>query len=92
MKVKTVIESSDSEDPFKLSFPKSRIDRHTFSNHANIVKLDGFKGRLQKEYIVCPVGPYSGPYDQNENLELKIQLLKSNLDYEKYTSYIHEYL
>ena len=45
----------------------------TFSNHANIVKLDGFKGRLQKEYNMCPVGPYYGPYDQNENLELSYQ-------------------
>ena len=90
LKLKTVIESSGSEDPFKLSFPKSRIDRQTLSNHENIVKLDGFKGRLQKEYNACPVGPYSGPYDQNENLELKIQLPKSNLDYENYTSYIHD--
>ena len=81
---------SKDKDPFKLSFPKSRIDRQTFSNHENIVKLDGLKGRLQKEYNVCPVGPYSGPYDQNENLELKIQLPKSNLDYENYTSYIHD--
>ena len=60
LKLKTVIESSGSEDPFKLSFPKSRIDRQTLSNHENIVKLDGFKGRLQKEYNACPVGPYSG--------------------------------
>jgi hypothetical protein len=90
LKLKTVIEIFDGENSFKLSFPKSRTDRQAVPNLENFVELDGFKGRIQKEYNVCPVGPYAGPYDQNENLELKIQLPKSNLDYENYTEYIHD--
>ena len=30
-----------------------------------------------------------GPYDQNENLKLSIQLPKSNLDYKSYTEFSH---
>ena len=90
LKLKTVLEGSDGEHDFILSFPKSRIERQAFPDLENNVVLDGFKGRIQKQYNGCPVGPYAGPYDQNENLELKTQLPKSNLDYNNYTEYIHD--
>ena len=43
--------------------------------------MSGFQARVQTEYNKHPVGMYMGPYDQNKNLELKIQLPDSNLNF-----------
>ena len=40
--------------------------------------------------MICPVGPYAGPYDQNEKLKLNIQLPLSDLDYRGYSEFIHD--
>ena len=53
--------------------PLSRVSRQ--DSCPNITEiLTEFDGRVQKEYNASPVGPYSGSYDQNEALNLKIQL------------------
>ena len=60
-----------------------------FSKLNVTVSLDGFDGHLQIEYNRSPVGPYQGPYDQNEALDLSIQLPDSDLDFRKYTEFRH---
>ena len=87
MKLTTNI-SKENGQFFKLSLPKSRNMRN-FSNMGQIKHLVGFHGRLQNDYNQCPVGKYAGPYDQSEKLKLKIQLKKSNLDYDGYSEFIH---
>ena len=54
-----------------------------------IEKSSGFEGRVQQEYNQHAVGQYMGPYDQNENLKLSIQLPKSKLDFKSYTEFHH---
>ena len=67
-----------SKEHFKLSFPKSRLNRD-LSNIPVKQNMNGFQGRIQKEYNNHPVGLYVGPYDQNEKLELCVQLPDSDL-------------
>ena len=81
--------SEETNQSFKLSFPKSRNARN-ISNLGHIKVLDGFHKRLQEEYNMCPVGKYTGPYGQREKLKLKIQLRKSNLDYDAYSEFFHD--
>ena len=88
LKVKTKLENQTLGQSFDFSLPKSRINRN-FSKHTVSPLFDGFKDRVQKEYNVCPVGAYVGPYDQNEKLELSVQLPNSNLDYEQYSEFVH---
>ena len=87
LKLKTVILNGSQK--FTLSLPKSRI-RPDELEVSDFVELDSFLGRVQREYNMCPVGPYAGPYDQNENLELSVQLPKSDLDYRGYSEFIHD--
>ena len=47
----------------------------------------GFDGHLQVKYTKILVGPYQGPYDQNEAIDLNIQLPDSDLNYKKYTEF-----
>ena len=44
---------------------------------------------MQTEYNSCSVGPFVGPYDQNEALPLSIQIPGADLDFEKYTEFVH---
>ena len=71
-----------------LSFPESR------SNKIGCLKvkenLDGFDGRVQQEYNSHPVGKYMGPYDQNKEIPLKVQLPGSDLDFRRYTEFYHD--
>ena len=71
--LKLTTNMEETNQSFKLSFPKSRNARN-ISNLGHIKVLDGFHKRLQEEYNMCPVGKYAGPYDQSEKLKLKIQL------------------
>ena len=87
-KVKTSIKNHKIDEAFELSLPKSRNSRN-FSKLKTTEVLDGFKGRVQSEYNQCPVGAYVGPYDQNETLNLSIQLPNSDLDFDKYSEYVH---
>ena len=91
LKIETVVIEEKSGDHVDLNFPKSRIKREAreASKNIKIEKLSGFDRRVQKEYNNHPVGQYMGPYDQNENLKLSIQLPKSNLDYKSYTEFSH---
>ena len=73
----------------RLCFPSSRIKRQT-SEKQTVEMLSGFKGRVQREYNEHSVGQYMGPYDQNENLKLNIQLPNSNLDFHSYTEFCHD--
>ena len=72
-----------------LSFPISRSNRQQSSKDTK-EDMVGFHGRVQKEFNGHPVGRYMGPYDQNQNLELKIQLPHSNLDFKSYTEFQHD--
>ena len=73
---------------FNLQFPLSRIQRS--SSNLNILEhLEGFEGRLQRDFNSSYIGPYMGPYDQNKVLKLSSQLTSSELDFEKYTQFIH---
>ena len=75
----------------KLSFslPQSRLERKPLSNMTVVQNLSGFNGRVQKEFNCHPVRMYMGPYDQNRNLKLNVQLPGSSLDFEKYTEFSH---
>ena len=86
--METNIKDPKSNESFNLSFPNSR-SVHVFSNLKNIELLHGFQGRVQEEFNRCPVGPYVGPYDQNESLDLSLQLPNSALNYEKYSEFVH---
>jgi predicted RNA-binding Zn-ribbon protein involved in translation (DUF1610 family) len=88
MKLCAFIIDPNTNEEFCLSFPLSRMARD-ISNFNVAVSLDGFDGHLQVEYNKSPVGPYQGPYDQNEALDLNIQLPDSDLDYKKYTEFRH---
>ena len=88
LNTKTSISDVKSGDCVNLSFPKSRIERKA-SKEIIIEKLSGFEGRVQQEYNQHAVGQYMGPYDQNENLKLSIQLPKSKLDFKSYTEFHH---
>ena len=88
MKLSAVLIDLDTNEEFSLSFPLSRIDRDI--SKLNVTDcLDGFNSHLQIEFNKCPVGPYQGPYDQNEALDLKIQLPDSDLNFKKYTEFRH---
>ena len=78
-----------SKEQFRLSFPKSRKNRD-LSSVAIKQNMDGFQGRIQMEYNNHPVGPYVGPYDQNEKLDLCVQLPDSDLDFSDYTEFQHD--
>ena len=78
-----------NETEFSLQFPLSRIQRDRSNLRVNQV-LEGFDGRLQKDYnSSCVVGPYMGPSDQNKALPLSCQLSESCLDFDQYTQFIH---
>ena len=81
-----IIDKNNTE--FSLRFPLSRIQRDLSNLQVNHV-LEGFDGRLQREYNYNCVGPYMGPYDQNKALPLSCQLSASSLDFDKYTQFIH---
>ena len=87
--LKLTTKIAEMNQSFYVSFPQSRHARKT-SDTGQIKHLGGFHKRLQKEYNECPVGKYAGPYDQSEKLKLKIQLSKSNLDYDGYSEFVHE--
>ena len=74
-----------------LSLPESRVPRDKFLNDDLSVmeSLNGFKGRMQKEFNKDPYGPYMGPFDQSEKLPLKLQLPKSELTFQSYTEFRH---
>ena len=88
-KLKTETEMVDKTNSVKvsLSLPKSRRNRKTLEIEQ---MMSGFNGRIQQEYNLHPVGQYMGPYDQNRNLKLDIQLPEANLDFEKYTEFCHD--
>ena len=86
LKIKTKI--SNKNESVALSFPKSRSNRIISTDIQE--EMTGFHGRVQKEYNSHPVGKYMGPYDQNKNLSLKIQLPESNLNFKSYTEFHHE--
>ena len=75
-----------------LTLPESRVTRETFSldQFSVLEKLDGFKGRMQKEFNEDNYGPYMGPYDQSDKLPLKLQLPGSELTFQTYTDFRHE--
>ena len=73
LKLEALITDVKTGEVFALKFPVSRVGRN-FSNLNIVEVLDGFNGRIQAEYNANPVGPYVGPYDQNENLKLNLQL------------------
>ena len=54
-----------------------------------IILCHGFQRRVQEELNRCPVGPYVGPFDQNESLNLSLQLSNSTLTYEEYSEFVH---
>ena len=72
-----------------MHFPKSRVKR---GKAKNVVKdgLTEFEKRVQEEYNDHKVGQYMGPYDQNEQLNLNVQLRNTDLDFEKYTEFVHD--
>ena len=84
----TSIMDPETLKSFQLSFPKSRCAR-VFTNAENINHLHGFQRRVQEEYNRCPVGPYVGPFDQNESLNLSLQLPNSTLTYDEYSEFVH---
>jgi hypothetical protein len=89
LKLETCISDFQSNETMKLSFPKSRVNRKVIKlQHAEI--LSGFERKVQVDYNDDPVGQYMGPYDQNEQLKLSVQLPRSKLDFEKYTKFQHD--
>ena len=84
LKVKSNIKSKGIA--FELSFPLSRSNRDMTGGIDIVEEMTGFKGRIQKEYNAHPVGKYMGPYDQNKNLKLKIQIPNSKFDFKTYTN------
>ena len=87
LKIDTLIVKKHKSLRFK--FPKSRTNRRQINLEIK-ENLSGLFGRVQKEYNRHPVGKYMGPYDQNRNLKLNIQLPDSDLDFESYTEFIHD--
>ena len=88
LKMETNIKDPKSNESCNRSFPNSR-SVPVFSNLKNIELLHGFQGRVQEEFNRRPVGPYVGPYDQNESLDLSLQLPNSTLNHEKYSEFVH---
>ena len=86
LKIKTNI--FNKHESLTLSLPKSRSNRILSTDIPQ--KMTGFHGRVQEEYNSHPVGKYMGPYDQNKELSLKIQLPESNLDFKNYTEFHHD--
>merc|ERR1719318_1732532 len=89
LKIKTRILNKKKGSNMELSFPESRLNR----DHSKLeveTSLNGYLGRVQSEYNDHPVGQYMGPYDQNRNLELKVQLPNSDLDFSNYTEFQHD--
>ena len=84
----TSIKDPETQTSYMLSFPKSRCAR-VFSLEENVDPLHGFERRVQIEYNSCPVGPFVGPFDQNESLNLNLQLPNSNLTFEEYSEFVH---
>ena len=72
----------------ELLFPESRINR--LQAKIQIYKsFNGFLGRIQNEYNDPSAGQYMGPYDQNRNLKLNVQLPDSNLNFSKFAEFNH---
>ena len=88
LKIKTKIVNKKEGSDMELIFPKSRLNRDHDETEIE-EKMDGFLGRIQVEYNNHPVGQYMGPYDQNKDLKLSVQLPDSDLDYLKYTEFNH---
>jgi uncharacterized C2H2 Zn-finger protein len=77
---------------YNLSLPESRIDRR---NSGSCLKIqssfsDSWKSHVQSVYNMCPVGPYAGPYDQAACVPLSVQLIGSDLNFERYTQFQHD--
>ena len=86
----TFVENQNGEN-FRISLPESRVDRSSFSLDIRERFEDStWMFRVQKEYNSSPVGPYVGPYDQSECVPLSAQLCKSDLNYARYTEFIHD--
>ena len=88
LKVKTMIKFSDQS--LTLHFPRSRLERKRNPNPTKLFQPNTFKGRIQEEYNLHPVGQYMGPYDQNEEVKLSAQLPSSTLDFQSYTEFSHD--
>lgn len=88
IKINAVLEFSDKS--MILNFPKCRLERKSNPNLSEYYQPDTFKGRIQEEYNLHPVGQFMGPYDQNEQLNLNAQLPNSNFDFENYTKFFHD--
>lgn len=88
LKLASLIFDRDTGEEFSLRLPVSRIKRD-FDNLKVTEVLSGAQRRMQKEYNSCPVGQFVGPYDQNEALHLSIQIPEADLDFEKYTQFVH---
>lgn len=89
LELETCIKTAKDSNDLKLFFPKSRLSRD-FSKIVGIDNLDGFHGRIQKEYNEHSVGQFMGPYDQHEKLNLCVQLPESKLDYRGYMEFRHD--
>ena len=88
--IKTKTSTTSKHGSLNLSFPKCRSTRQKISSSEVQANLTGFSGRVQREYNDHPIGMYMGPYDQNKNLELKIQLPGSNMNFKEYTEFQHD--
>lgn len=88
LKVETKFIEESSNTSFTLQFPVSRVDQSDRLIDIDFV-FNGFKGRVQEEFNISPVGQYEGPYDQDPGVPLFAQLPKSTLNYKKYTEFIH---
>lgn len=89
LRVETVVTDKKVGDRIHLHFPNSRIMR----DHSKVLlneKLSAFEGRVQMEYNEHPVGQYMGPFDQNKELKLNLQLPNTDLDYQSYTEFQHD--
>ena len=88
LKVESELVSEVSDETFNLRMPVSRVDQRGKS--LNVIHVfSGFKRRVQNEYNESPVGPYEGPYDQDPQVPLVAQLPKTQLNYAKYTNFLH---
>ena len=87
MKLVTLIIDENGKD-FSLKFPLSRIQRN-LSNIKVSKNFEGFEGRVQRDFNSSFIGPCMGPYDQNKVLSLSSQLVGTDLDFNKYTQFIH---
>ena len=88
LKIKGTLIDKQKGGNIDLSFPEGRLNR-VFKHVGIEEKLGGFHGRVQSEYNKHPVGQYMGPYDQNKDLKLNIQLPYSDLEYSNFTEFHH---